>query len=77
MKNNKKNNKRPSTTWVKAGLSFGLFMYVCMIIIYPLIKGETISLRSILIGIPVWIGLFLVFEYINQRYVFKKDDDEK
>ncbi|MCX8020478.1 MAG: hypothetical protein N2747_08305 [Chitinophagaceae bacterium] len=50
--------------WVKQGLLFGLYMYVFMILIFPLIEGEEITLRKILLGIPLWTIGGLIFGYL-------------
>ncbi|MGB1042162.1 MAG: hypothetical protein ACPGU6_02115 [Tenacibaculum sp.] len=49
--------------WQKVGLMWAIWMFVIMTFIWPLIKGEEITLQSILIGIPIWIigGLFFGF----------------
>jgi hypothetical protein len=48
----KKNKNR---VWLISGLLFGLFMYFAMTIIYPLITQQEITLRALLIGIPLWL----------------------
>ena len=45
--------KNSTKNWLKSGLFFGLFMFVFMVILYPLIKGEAITQKSIFIGIPL------------------------
>ena len=54
--------------WWRAGLIWGFFMYVFMVVIFPLIKGENITQKELLIGIPVWIvGGGLFFGYTMKR----------
>ena len=53
--------------WLYAGLFFGLFMYVSMVIIFPLIKGENITQTRLLIGIPIWTLCGLWFGYTMKR----------
>ena len=40
---------------LREALFFGFSMYVFMTIVVPLIKGEEITLKELLIGIPVWL----------------------
>ena len=49
--------------WLKAGLFFGLFMYLFMVVLFPLIQGETLTQRGLLIGIPIWAIAGLVFGF--------------
>jgi hypothetical protein len=59
--------------WLKQGLSFGFFMYVFMIIFFPLISKEQITLKSLLIGIPIWLIGGLGFGYIMKLMMTKKE----
>ena len=45
--------KNTTKNWLKRGLFWGLFMYVVMTFIFPLIIQEQITRKSMLIGIPV------------------------
>jgi len=49
--------------WVRQGLSWGLFMYVFMTFLFPLIDGDGVTLRKVIIGIPIWIIAGLAFGY--------------
>lgn len=40
--------------WVKVGFSWGVSMFVIMTFIWPLIDGEEITLKRVLIAIPIW-----------------------
>ena len=53
--------------WWREGLSFGIFMYVSMEILYPLIAGKDITQKELLIKIPVWIILSLLFSFFRHR----------
>ena len=72
--------KRP---WIKQGISFGLFMYVFMSILFPLITKDEITLRNLLISLPIWIVGGLIYGYLMKRYQYipknlkKKDDQEQ
>ncbi len=39
---------------MKSGLSWGLFMFVIMTIIWPLIDGEGINMKRIIVGLIIW-----------------------
>jgi hypothetical protein len=49
--------------WMKQGIFWGLFMYVFMILLFPLVDGEGLELRKALIGIPLWMIAGLTFGY--------------
>jgi hypothetical protein len=61
--------------WFRAGLFFGLFMYVFMVVLFPLIEGEAITQKGLLIGIPVWAVAGFVFGFtmkiINRKKKIK------
>lgn len=63
--------KNSTKNWLKSGLFFGTFMYVSMIIVFPLIDGEVITLRRMLIGIPVWLICGLGWGYIMKIWMNK------
>ena len=51
----------PEFKWWYIGLRWGVFMFIFMTILIPLIDGEGISQRKILIGIPLWTISGLLF----------------
>jgi hypothetical protein len=62
--------------WFKMGLIFGICMYVTTIFIIPMISNEVITVRKILIGIPIWLFIGLGYGYfmngwMNQNYKCK------
>ena len=57
--------------WLRAGLIWGILMYVSMVILFPLIKGDNITQTGLLIGIPIWTLGGLLFGYIMKRYHVK------
>ena len=69
--------KNSTKNWLKSGLFFGLFMYVSMIIIFPLIKGEEITQRNLLIGLPFWLIGGLGWGYMMKRWMNKKGKENK
>jgi len=40
--------------WIREGLYWGLIMYIMMTFFFPLIDGSGITLKNILVGIPIW-----------------------
>lgn len=57
--------------WIRKGLFWGVFMYVFMTFMIPLIYGEGITLRKALIGIPFWtiggLGYGYTMKLINGK----------
>ena len=58
--------------WWLSGLIWGFLMYVSMVIIFPLIKGENITQKGLLIGIPLWTVGGLLFGYTMKRITGKR-----
>jgi len=52
---------QPNFKWWHVGLRWGLFMYIFIEILLPLIEGEGITQKKILIGIPLWTITGLLF----------------
>lgn len=69
--------KNSTKTWLKSGLLWGLFMFVSMVLIYPMIKGVEITQKSILIGIPLWLIGGLGWGYTMKRWMNKKGRENK
>ena len=63
--------------WLTSGLLWGLFMYVSMVLIYPMIRGVEITQKSILIGIPLWLIGGLGWGYTMKRWINKKGKENK
>jgi hypothetical protein len=63
-----KTNQIGKKTWIIYGLSWVAFMFVIMTIGFPYFEGETITLKSVLIGIVVWTIGGLAFGYIMKKY---------
>lgn len=63
--------------WFKSGLIFGVFMFILMNIIYPLIGQEEITKKSILIGIPLWLISGLVWGLTMKWWMNKKGKNTK
>lgn len=70
--------KRNTTkNWLKSGLIFGLFMFVTMQIILPLIEYKEITQKSILIGIPMWLICGLLWGVTMKWWMNKKEKDKE
>ena len=54
--------------WLRAGVFFGLLMYVLNTILTPLIEGKGITQRALLIGIPASTIGGLVYVFIMRTY---------
>ena len=61
--------------WISQGLYWGLFMYICMILMYPLIDGESVTLKKTLLSIPIWtiggLGFGYTMKLISGRKTVK------
>lgn len=69
--------KITTKNWLKSGLLFGLFMFVSMVIIYPFVKGDEITRKSILIGIPLWLIGGLGWGYTMKWWMNKMGRENK
>lgn len=54
-------------SWIKFGLIWGVFMFLMMNIVFPLIDGNGLDIKRVLIGIPVWIVFGLIFGYVSRK----------
>ena len=69
----------PKNRWWIHGLLWGLFMYVVLIVLFPLFDGSGITLSKLLIGIPVWLSAGLLYGYVtglieNKRKAAKQNE---
>ena len=58
-----------NTSWLKLGFGWGGFMYLYMTLVNPLIDGDNITLKMILIGIPIWTIAGLGFGYTMKYWM--------
>lgn len=61
-------------SWMKFGLGWGVFMFVVLNIVFPLIDGKPLELNRLLIALPVWLVFGLAFGYISRK---KQKSDNK
>lgn len=55
--------------WLKAGLIWGMVMFVIMTIIYPYFNNQEITTKSVLIGFVLWtIGGILFGRTLKSNY---------
>lgn len=58
--------------WWKEGLSWGLFMFVLMSLLFPLVMGNGLSFRSVMVSIPLWMLGGLGYGYSMHLFFRKK-----
>lgn len=57
--------------WLATGLQWGVGMFIVMQVGYPLVVGDEIALRSILIGIPLWLTGGIIWGGLMHIYFWK------
>lgn len=57
--------------WQKAGLVWGAFMFGIMTIMWPLIDGDEITVKSVIVGIIIWTIGGLAFGW-SMRHDYNK-----
>jgi len=63
--------------WVQQGLSWGIFMFILMTFIFPLLTREPITMNRILLAIPIWTIAGLGFGYYMKNFMNKKSKDSE
>ncbi len=63
--------------WIKQGLYWGIWMYVLMTLLFPIINGEKLTFINALIGIPIWTIGGLGFGYTMKIVNGKKQLNPK
>lgn len=58
-------------SWIWAGLSWGLFMFVLMSIVYPYYDNQTINWKTLLVGIIIWTISGLGYSYTMKLFTNK------
>lgn len=56
-------NPFDNKNWIKTGLSWGIFMFLMMTIVFPYLFNEAISTKSIVLGAVIWSIGGLAFGY--------------
>ncbi|MCZ4694605.1 hypothetical protein DWB61_06085 [Ancylomarina euxinus] len=64
--------KMTTRNWLKMGLVWGLFMYLIMVFIFPLMMQEQVTQKSMLIGIPIWLIGGLGFGFTMKIWMNRK-----
>ena len=69
----------PKYQWLLAGVLYGVFMFLFMEILSPLVKGENLTQKGLLIGIPICAVAGLVFgitmKVINRKKKIKTQSE--
>ena len=63
--------------WVKVGLGWGVWMFLAMAFVWPLIDGEEITLKIVIIKGIYWIMVGHVFGYASAKYKIAKSKFKK
>lgn len=70
MSDQKANEHYEGKNWIGTGISWGVFMYVVMVLIYPYFAGEIITMKNMMIGVPIYLIGGLCFGYTT-KYAIK------
>ncbi|TVQ15823.1 MAG: hypothetical protein EA361_05050 [Bacteroidetes bacterium] len=72
---NKKPNPFEGSGWLAQGITFAIILFVLMFVVYPLVMGEELTLKSILAGLisSSLGGLIygLAMKWLNRKKVIK------
>jgi hypothetical protein len=58
---------------IKEGISWGVWMFVFMALLFPLIKGEEITFLRILFAIPFWALSGFFISFVIRKFNFRKE----
>ena len=61
--------------WLRAGLFFGFFMYIFAVVLFPLIMGESLTQRGLLIGVLIWGIAGFLFGF-TMKILYRKKQTE-
>jgi hypothetical protein len=75
MEKESKKTKKESKWWID-GLVWGVFMYVFMAL-YPLIFGNCVTRKELLINIPIWIIGGLIFGLWTKKIKEKRKNEKE
>lgn len=70
-------SKNTTKNWLIVGLIWGVLMYVVMTLRFPIVMDESITKKSILIGIPVWLIGGILFGLMMKYWMNKKGKSVK
>jgi len=63
--------------WWQEGLGFGILMFIIMGVLCPLIDGQEITKKSLLIGFIIWMLGGLIYGFIVGFIIRKKKKSKK
>lgn len=69
--------KQKQPSMVKSALSFAGLMYLCMTVLFPLAIGDDLTMRNLLIGIPLWTTFGFGHAYLMRKYPYKPQYPQK
>jgi hypothetical protein len=58
--------------WVKFGLGWGIWMFLVMAFVWPLIDGEAFTLQKLVVKFIFWILAGLLYGYLSAKYNIAK-----
>ena len=63
----KQNATSTTKQWIATGLSWGLLMFIAMVLVFPLVvEGESYTWKKIVLGFFLWMIGGLGFGYLNK-----------
>ncbi|WP_299012109.1 hypothetical protein [uncultured Polaribacter sp.] len=54
--------------WIRFGLAWGLYMFVGMTFVWPLIDGEEITFKNVIVKFVLHMLFGLLFGYVSSKY---------
>lgn len=69
MNNKALSNAFDKKNWFKTGIFWGVFMFVTMSIIYPLLNKQALVLKHVLIEILIWLAAGIVMSFIMNMFM--------
>jgi hypothetical protein len=57
---------------VASGLNWGLFMFFCLDILFPLIEGERLNIYKLCFGIIYWVLFGLAWSYMMKKFFIRQ-----
>ncbi|MES2003850.1 MAG: hypothetical protein V4450_04970 [Bacteroidota bacterium] len=67
----------PSYNWLREGFSFGFFMFIILTLLIPLIDGRPITLKGMLIDLPIWLIAGLVYGLVMKVFLGMKKTEQQ
>lgn len=71
------NEETKTTKWWYTGLAWGLFIFLAINLLLPILNGESISMKKALVGIPIWVIGGLMFGWFTHLFTAKKKESRR